>query len=193
MWLTAPSPRQCREVISQLKDSHREIRLYATNAKLFVLFVLPLFKKATIERLRVQSSPLTTECILSLSLPTNNTLQQLFLHCNSVTDDVVVILCQELLHNTTLNFLSLWGNPDITSLSALHFSELIQVNSTLCSLDLSYNSLSFSDGVIIILNSLITNTNLKTLVLDIQHEVASKSCKYFELLKHKLIFQSSRY
>lgn len=186
VWLVSPFPHQCQEVISQLNDTHERIELDRSSPDIFHLLIPPtVVKRGTVKVLGISFTPLPINCLQLLSLSTNTSLQWLYLNNCSINDDGVSVLCKDLHHNTTLTRLDLSINHDITSSSAL--SELLRTNSTLTYLDLQHTLLS-SDGVLLLLASLVTNNSLKTLSLDTEHKLTCTAHTHYKLIKHRLSF-----
>ncbi|XP_019858712.1 PREDICTED: NACHT, LRR and PYD domains-containing protein 12-like [Amphimedon queenslandica] len=115
-------------------------------------------------------TPLTNDCIQYLCiLLTNKTIQELEISLHSISDRGITNICQALEHNSTLTSLDLSYNPLITSTSGQALSHLLLNNSSLVELNLSYTSLS-TESILLILQFLMDNKKIRTLRLDKQYE-----------------------
>uniref|UniRef100_A0A1X7TDR0 SH3 domain-containing protein n=1 Tax=Amphimedon queenslandica TaxID=400682 RepID=A0A1X7TDR0_AMPQE len=173
--LSSPSPVQCNEVISNINDNHKVIHLYysSTNSTVSLLSSTKLHT-LNLRRLHIQYTPLTNDCIqyLCILLTNNKTIQELVIWYHSISDRGVTNICQALEHNSTHTSLNLSYNPLITSTSGQALSHLLLNNSSLVELNLWNTSLS-PESILLILQSLMDNKNIRTLRLDRQHQ---KTC-----------------
>ena len=170
--LTYPSPVQCNEVISNINNNHEWIELESssTNSTVYLLSSTKLHT-LNLSRLEIQYTPLTNDCIqyLCIILTNNKTIQELHINHQSISDSGVTNICQVLEHNSTLTSLDLADNPLISSTSGQALSHLLLNNSSLVKLDLWSNSLS-TESILLILQSLLDNKNVKRLTLDNRHK-----------------------
>ena len=168
-----PSPVDCEEVISKLNNNHKLIELrYSSTHSTVVLLSSPKLYTLTLRELEIWGTPLPHDCIQHLCqlLTNNKSIQKLDIWENSISDRGVADICKVLEHNSTITSLNLSHNPLITSASAQALSHLLLNNSTLSELDLRWTSLS-SESVLLLLQSLSANKNMKRLRLDDQHIV----------------------
>ena len=165
-----PSPVQCNEVTSNINNNHKEIRLYysSTNSTVSLLTKLHTLN---LRMLVIENTPLTNDCIqyLCILLTNNKTIQELAIMHHSISDRGVTNICQALEHNSTLTSLHLTDNPLITSTSGQALSHLLLNNSSLVELNLRRTSLS-TESILLILQSLSNNNNIRRLTLDDLHE-----------------------
>ena len=149
-----------------------------------------MLQRSTIKRFSISYTQLTPDLIHSISsnhMSTNTSLKRLALLSGAINDIGVILLAQSLKYNKTLTSLSLYNNPEITSASASSLAELIHTNGTLTELSVSRSSLD-SDGVLLMLNSLITNKTLTRLEIDNRHEHACSTFSSFSSVKHIITF-----
>ena len=140
--------------------------------------------------LRIQDTQLTQDCISSLCnlLANNKSLVELYLNNCSIDDKAVADITNVLqTHNNTLIKLAFFINPLISSVSAQSLSELIINNSTLTGLAVRRTSIS-SDGILLILQSLSINKNIKHLYLDPKHKDTCTEYHEYNIIKDRLIF-----
>ncbi|XP_019858048.1 PREDICTED: uncharacterized protein LOC109586316 [Amphimedon queenslandica] len=168
VYLESPSPVQCNEVISNVNNNHEEIHLRSssTNSTVSLLSSTKLHT-LNLRRLEIWGTPLTNDCIqyLCILLTNNKAMQELDIRFHSISDRGVTNICQALEHNSTLTSLNLSDNPLITSTSGLALFELLLNNSSLVELNLRNTSLS-TESILLILQSLMDNEKIKTLILD---------------------------
>ena len=167
-----PSPVHCEEVISKLNDNHKKISLKCSSTlSTLVLLSLPKLYTLTLRELELWSTPLPHDCIQYLCqlLTNNKSMQELVICFYSISDRGVADICKVLEHNSTITSLNLSDNSLITSASAQALSHLLLNNSTLSELNLRETSLS-SESVLLLLQSLSANKNMKRLILDDRHE-----------------------
>ena len=174
VYLIAPSPVQCNEVISNINNNHEKIvlRYSSTNSTVSLLSSTKLHI-LNLRRLEISFTPLTNDCIqyLCILLTNNKTIQELVIRYHSISDRGVADICQALEHNSTLTSLYLHRNPLVTSTctSGQALSHLLLNNSSLVELDLSRTSLS-TESILLILQSLSNNNNIRRLWLDKRHK-----------------------
>ena len=188
--LNNPSLVQCQEVISKLTDNHQNFRLERPKIDIIQYLVPLVLQRSTIKRFSISYTQLTPDLIHSISsnhMSTNTSLKRLALLSGAINDIGVILLAQSLKYNKTLTSLSLYNNPEITSASASSLAELIHTNGTLTELSVSRSSLD-SDGVLLMLNSLITNETLTRLEIDNRHEHACSTFSSFSSVKHIITF-----
>ena len=173
--LYSPSPVDCEKVIDKLDNNHKRIKLYSSYThSTVVLLSSPKLYTLTLRELEIWDTPLPHDCIQYLCqlLTNNKSIQELVIWDNSISNRGVADICKVLEHNSTITSLDLSDNPLITSASAQALSHLLLNNSTLFKLDLWRISLS-SESVLLLLQSLSANKNMKRLILDYRHE---KTC-----------------
>ena len=166
------SPVDCEEVISKLNNNHKWIGLnFSSTHSTVVLLSSPKLYTLTLRRLEIWYTPLPHDCIQYLCqlLTNNKSIQELEIRDNSISDRGVADICKVLKHNSTITSLDLSYNRLITSASAQALSHLLLNNSTLSKLDLSRTSLS-SESLLLLLQSLSANKNMKRLTLDYRHK-----------------------
>ena len=174
VYLSYPSPVDCEEVISKLNNNHKRIRLNSSSThSTVVLLSSPKLYTLTLRTLELWDTPLphNDDCIQYLCqlLTNNKSIQELIIWNNSISDRGVADICKVLEHNSTITSLNLSYNPLITSASAQALSHLLLNNSTLSELYLSGTSLS-SESLLLLLQSLSVNKNMKRLILDNRHK-----------------------
>ena len=170
--LWSPSPVDCKKVISKLNNNHEKIVLrYSSTHSTVVLLSSPKLYTLTLRTLKIYETPLPHDCIQYLCqlLTNNKSIQVLYIWDNSISDRGVADICEVLEHNSTITSLDLLNNRLITSASAQALSHLLLNNSTLSYLDLRKTSLS-SESVLLLLQSLSANKNMKRLILDDRHK-----------------------
>ena len=171
VYLYYPSPVQCNVVISNINNNHKEIHLRSssTNSTVSLLSSTKLHT-LNLRSLEIWYTPLTNDCIqyLCILLTNNKTIQELGIWNHSISDRGVTNICQALEHNSTLTSLYLYDNPLITSTSGQALSHLLLNNSSLVELDLRLTSLS--ESILLILQSLSNNNNIRRLWLDERHK-----------------------
>ena len=171
--LWSPSPVQCEEVISKLNNNHKRIELYYSSTySTVVLFLSAKLYTLTLRTLEIWNTPLPHDCICYLCqlLAVNKSIQILVIGYNSISDRGVADICKVLEHNSTITALVLFNNQLITSASAQALSRLLLNNSTLSKLNLRWTSLS-TESVLLLLQTLSVNRNMKRLILDDKHEM----------------------
>ena len=172
VYLYSPSPVDCEEVISKLNNNHRRIVLrYSPTHSTVVLLSSPKLYTLTLRRLQIWGTPLPYDYIQYLCqlLTNNKSIQELVIWDNSISDRGVADICKVLEYNSTITSLDLYDNRLITSASAQALSHLLLNNSTLSELDLRDTSLS-SESLLLLLQSLSANKNMKRLTLDKRHK-----------------------
>ena len=186
--LTTPSLPQCQDVISKLKENnHHRVKL-SDSSSYVVQFLLPqLLKIRTITRISIFSTKVTKDNIISLQLSNNTTLKTLGIAAGSINDDGVITLVQSLKYNKSITRLYLYRNPDITSASAQSLAELLLHNNTLEGLSLWDTNID-ANGVMVLVETLKTNKGLRTLRLDKQHKQTCHSLPYYTTIGHRLDF-----
>ena len=189
VFLTTPSLPQCQDVISKLKENnHHTVNLYHSSSYV-VQFLLPqLLKIRTITYIRIFSTKVTKDNIISLQLSNNTTLKTLVITNGSINDDGVITLVQSLKYNKSITYLYLSYNPDITSASAQSLAELLLHNNTLEDLSLEGTNID-TNGVLVLVETLKTNKGLRILWLDKQHEQTCHSLPYYTTIEHSLRFE----
>ena len=187
--LTSPSLIQCQEVVSLLTYKHMNIIIIKSSPDVVCDLLPVLLQNEKVKYLTIEATQLTQDCISSLCnlLANNKSLIGLYLINCSIDDKAVADITNVLrTHNNTLLTLTFLNNPLITSISAQSFSELIINNSTLNGLDVRNTSIS-SDGILLILQSLPINKNIK-LFLDLKHKDTCTEYHYYNIIKEKVLF-----
>uniref|UniRef100_A0A1X7U8D8 SH3 domain-containing protein n=1 Tax=Amphimedon queenslandica TaxID=400682 RepID=A0A1X7U8D8_AMPQE len=187
--LTSPSLIQCQEVVSLLTYKHRNIVIKESSPDIVCDLLPVLLQNEKVKYLRIQDTQLTQDCISSLCnlLANNKSLLELFLTNCSIDDKAVADITNVLqTHNNTLLSLTFYKNPGITSVSAQSLSELIINNSTLTGLEVRNTSIS-SDGILIILQSLTINKNIK-LYLSMKDKDTCTEYHDYNIIKDRVIF-----
>ena len=186
--LTTPSLPQCQDVISKLKENnHHWVSLWDSSSYV-VQFLLPqLLKIRTITLIRIYSTKVTKDNIISSQLSSNTTLKTLGIIHGSINDDGVITLVQSLKYNKSITRLYLSYNPDITSASAQSLAELLLHNNTLGYLSLEDTNID-TNGVLVLVETLKTNKGLWRLRLDGQHKQTCHSLPYYTTIEHRLVF-----
>ena len=170
--LYSPSPVECEEVISKLNNNYKRIHLnYSSTHSTVVLLSSPKLYTLTLRKLEIWDTPLPHDCIQYLCqlLTNNKSIQELVIWGDSISDRGVADICKVLEHNPTITLLDLYDNSLITSASAQALSHLLLNNSKLSELNLSETSLS-SESLLLLLQSLSANKNMKRLRLDYRHK-----------------------
>uniref|UniRef100_A0A1X7TIL5 Uncharacterized protein n=1 Tax=Amphimedon queenslandica TaxID=400682 RepID=A0A1X7TIL5_AMPQE len=187
--LTKPSAGQCQEVISQLRDSHRNIYLLYPSPNIVYLLMSLVLKIKTIKWVSIYNTKITKDVILLLShkITNNTSLQILVIGGDSINDDGVIALTKSLINNKTITHLYLHKNPDITSTSAQSLTELLLHNHTLSDLWLNSTNID-TDGVLVLMESLRTNNTLRELYVDKKHKQTCYSLPYYRTIKNRLGF-----
>ena len=186
--LTTPSLPQCQDVISKLKENNHDMVTLHRSSSYVVQFLLPqLLKIRTITWISIYSTKVTKDNIISSQLSNNTTLKTLGIANGSINDDGVITLVQSLKYNKSITSLYLHNNPDITSASAQSLAELLLHNNTLEDLSLWDTNID-TDGVLVLMETLKTNKRLWRLYLDKQHEQTCHSLPYYTTIEHRLYF-----
>ena len=186
--LTTPSLPQCQDVISKLKENNDHAVYLYHSSSYVVQFLLPqLLKIRTITKIRIFSTKVTKDNIISLQLANNTTLKELWITRGSINDDGVITLVQSLKYNKSITGLYLYRNPDITSASAQSLAELLLHNNTLEVLSLWGTNID-TNGVLVLVETLKTNKGLRILRLDNQHIQTCHSLPYYTTIGHRLYF-----
>ena len=187
--LWSPSPVKCEEVISKLNNNHKGIELrFSTTHSTVVLLSSPKLYTLTLRKLGIYKTPLPHDCIQYLCqlLTNNKSIQELVIRFHSISDRGVADICKFLEHNSTITSLNLSNNPYITSASAQALSHLLLNNSTLSELNLIRTSLS-SESLLLLLQSLSANKNMKELILDDRHkETCINTYPNYRLIQHRV-------
>ena len=187
--LTSPSLIQCQEVVSLLTYKHTNINIIKSSPDVVCDLLPVLLQNEKVKYLRIQDTQLTQDCISSLCnlLANNKSFLRLSLTTCSIDDKAVADITNVLqTHNNTLRGLVFFDNPLISSVSAQSLSELIINNSTLTRLEVRDTSIS-SDGILLILQSLSINKNIK-LYLDMKHKDTCTKYHEYNIIKDRLIF-----
>ena len=187
--LTSPSLIQCQEVVSLLTYKHTDIIIIESSPDVVCDLLPVLLQNEKVKYLTMKDTQLTQDCISSLCnlLANNKSLIGLYLTNCSIDDKAVADITNVLqTHNNILLKLTFNNNPLITSVSAQSLSELIINNSTLTILQISHTSIS-SDGILLILQSLSNNKNIK-LYLDMKHKDTCTEYHEYNIIKDRVIF-----
>ena len=187
VWLTTPSLPQCQDVISKLKENNHHRFDLMNSSSHIVQFLLPqLLKIGTITKIRLYSTKVTKDNIISLQLSNNTTLKTLVIADVSIKDVGVITLVQSLKYNKSITGLYLHNNPDITSASAQSLAELL-LHNTLEVLSLWGTNID-TNGVLVLVETLKTNKRLRELILDKQHKQTCHSLPSYTTIGHRLGF-----
>ena len=187
--LTSPSLIQCQEVVTLLTYKHTNIIIIESSPDVVCDLLPVLLQNEKVKHLEIHDTQLTQDCISSLCnlLANNKSLVELFLINCSIDDKAVADITNVLqTHNNTLLGLFFFNNPLISSVSAQSLSELIINNSTLTELEVRHTSIS-SDGILLILQSLPINKNIK-LYLDMEHNNTCTEYHEYNIIKDRVIF-----
>ena len=188
VYLTTPSLPQCQDVISKLKENNHHVVNLWNSSSYVIKFLLPqLLKIRTITMISIHSTKVTKDNIISLQLSNNTTLKTLVITDGSINDDGVITLVQSLKYNKSITGLYLFNNPDITSGSAQSLAELLLHNNTLEYLSLWDTNID-TNGVLVLVETLKTNKRLRILFLDPRHKQTCHSLPYYTTIKHRLYF-----
>uniref|UniRef100_A0A1X7SGW9 Uncharacterized protein n=1 Tax=Amphimedon queenslandica TaxID=400682 RepID=A0A1X7SGW9_AMPQE len=158
----------------------------STNSTVSLLSSTKLYT-LSLRRLVIWWTPLTNDCIqyLCILLTNNKTIQEVEIMCHSISDRGVTNICQALEHNSTLTSLDLSYNPLITSTSRQALSHFLLNNSSLVKLDLWRTSLS-TESILLILQSLMNNKKIRRLTLDKRHEeTCINTCPNYHLIQDR--------
>ena len=190
VFLSYPSPVHCEEVISKLNNNHKILQLsYSSTHTTVVLLSSPKLYTLTLRELVIYKTPLLHhDCIQYLCqlLTNNKSIQELVIWGDSIIDRGVADICKVLEHNSTITLLDLFNNRLITSASAQALSHLLLNNSTLFVLNLRWTSLS-SESLLLLLQSLSANKNMKRLTLDKRHkETCIKTYPNYHLIQDRV-------
>ena len=188
--LTSPSLIQCQEVVSLLTYKHKSINIIKSSPDVVCDLLPVLLQNEKVKHLKIQDTQLTQDCISSLCnlLANNKSLVDLFLTNCSIDDKAVADITNVLqTHNNTLLGLFFLINPLISSVSAQSLFELITNNSTLIRLEVRCTSIS-SDGILLILQSLSINKNIKQLYLEPKHKDTCTEYHEYNSIKDRLTF-----
>ena len=188
VYLTTPSLPQCQDVISKLKENNHHTVILFNSSSYVVQFLLPqLLKIRTITMINIWYTKVTKDNIISSQLSNNTTLETLLIAHGSINDDGVITLVQSLKYNKSITGLYLHNNPDITSASAQSLAELLLHNNTLEYLSLNGTNID-TNGVLVLVETLKTNKGLGRLWLDKQHEQTCHSLLYYTTIEDRLVF-----
>ena len=187
--LASPSLIQCQEVVSLLTYKHTNIFIIKSSPDVVCDLLPILLQNEKVKYLKIHDTQLTQDCILFLCnlLANNKSLLDLsFINC--FIDDKAVADITNILqtHNNTLLGLYFFNNPRITSVSAQSLSELIINNSTLTVLQIGGTSIS-SDGMLLIVQSLTINKNIK-LFLSMKEKDTCTKYNDYNIVKDRLTF-----
>ena len=187
--LWSPSPVECKEVISKLNSNHERIVVNSSSThSTVVLLSSSKLYTLTLKQLEIYNTPLPHDCIRYLCqlLTDNKSLQELSIWNDSISDRGVADICKVLEHNPTITLLDLYDNSLITSASAQALSHLLLNNSKLSELNLSETSLP-SESLLLLLQSLSANKNMKRLRLDYRHkETCSNTYPNYHLIQSRV-------
>ena len=189
--LTFPSQLQCEEVINKLDDKHKRIELVfsSTHSTLFLL-ASPKLHSLPLRTLEIGYTPLPNDCIQYLCqlLTVITSIQKLVITFYSISDSGITSICQTLEQNSSLTTLYLYCNPLITPASAQSLYNLLLNNSVLCELYLWRTSLS-SESVLLLLQSLSVNKNIKRLILDKRHkDTCIKTHHKYHIIQDRVVW-----
>ena len=173
--LYSPSPFRCEQVIriSKLNINYKRIGLKSSSTHSTVVLLSELYTVTSLRELEISNTPLPHDCIKYLCqlLTNNKSIQELVIRRDSISDRGVADICKVLEHNSTITSLDLSYNRLITSASAQALSHFLLNNSTLSKLNLRVTSLS-SESLLHLLRLLPVVKNIKRLIIDEQHKQA---------------------
>ena len=186
-----PSPVHCEKVVNKLDDNYKRITLeFSSTHCTLLLLVSPQLHSLTLRTLEIGYTPLPNDCIQYLCqlLTVNKSIQELVIMNYSISDSGITSICQTLQQNSSLTTLDLFRNPLITSASTQSFCGLLHNNSVLSELDLRRTSLT-SESVLLLLQSLSVNKNIKRFILDELYEnISIKSHLNYHLIKDRVVW-----
>ena len=184
-----PSLKTCGEEIAKLKNNRNdEYILRHLSPEAAQLLIPALLNTRNVKQLKIYSTPLTSDFILSLSfqLSCNESIWTLEFKDNTIDDDGVTALVHLLKDNTRVMQLKVSYNTSITSVSVQPLKELILTNKKLETLDILGTSID-TDGVLSLMETLEMNKQIH-ISLSKQHEEACSSLPYYDKIKKSLIF-----
>ena len=126
--------------------------------------------------------------ILALLQNNHNTIQELHVANNNISDDGAIAISEYLKTNNTLQSLNLAKN-NITSVGAKRISEVIKSSMILQTLDISHNKIS-DDGATVISEYLKTNNTLQSLNLAKNNITSVGAKRISEVIKSSIILQT---
>ena len=139
----------------------------------------------SLKKIRLMHEELTEDDVMKISqvLRKNKTLEQLYLRYCKITDNgLAQLLSNGLMHNRTLNSLSIRGNELITSTNAV--CDIIH-NSSLTQLFLPETSLP-SDSIPQLLDALSNNNTIEKLIIDGRHREKCMEYKNYRNIRDRL-------
>ena len=171
-----------------MKENNQHVVILKNSSSHIVQFLLTqLLKIRTVTIIRISSTKVTKDKIISSQLSSNTTLETLVITDGSINDEGVITLVQSLKYNKSITDLYLNNNPDITSASVQSLAELLLKNHTLVFLSLTGTTID-TNGALVLMESLKTNERLRRLYLDKQHEQTCYCLSYYQTIKNKLCF-----
>ena len=188
--LWSPSPVKCGEVINKLNNNYKRIALNSSSThSTVVLLSSPKLYTLRLRKLEIRRTPLPHDCIQYLCqlLTDNKSIRVLDICSDSISDRGVADICKVLeLHNSTITSLNLYDNSLVTSASAQALSHLLLNNSKLSELNLRKTFLS-SESLLLLLQSLSANKNVKELILEKRHkETCINTYPNYHLIQHRV-------
>ena len=146
-----------------MKENNQHVVILKNSSSHIVQFLLTqLLKIRTITIIRISSTKVTKDKIISSQLSSNTTLETLVITDDSINDEGVITLVQSLKYNKSITDLYLNNNPDITSASVQSLAELLLKNHTLVFLSLTGTTID-TNGALVLMESLKTNERLRRL------------------------------
>ena len=182
VWLTSPSPEDCRKTIADMSEYSKVVVLRRASP-IIVPHLIQLLKERAIEEFHIISTPVQHHFIYAFSnlLTDHPSLHWLRFTSNSISDKEVVLLANIIKHNTTLTHLSLSENPYITTACAQSLADLIVTNRTLTYLSLRSTNIN-NVGIELLMTALRGNKELNELKLDNKHEKICSSLPSYRRL-----------
>ena len=152
------------------------------------LLIPALLNTRNVEYLRIHSTPLTSDFILSLSsqLSRNESIWGLEFERDTIDDDGLIALVHSLKNDTRVSQLSVSYNTSITSVSVEPLKELILTMTTLIALLIDGINID-TNGALSLTETLKTNKKI-SIWLPRQHEKACSSLPYYDTIKKRLHF-----
>ena len=189
MRLIDVSPKQCQGAIINVTSEYGRFFLERSTPDIPSLLIPALLEIRSVYSITVDCTTLKPDVIHSFSsqLLNNHTLTSLCIINGSIDDEGVTALVQPLKYNTTLKDLELNDNWGVTSVSVQSLQDLIHTNNTIKNIELKRNKIDTS-GIIILVNSLKTNTTINYMNLDSEHEKAASSLPYYRTISSRLNF-----
>ena len=187
MTLLDVTPKQCQDAIINTSSKYGYFILERSSPDIPSLLIPALLKIRAVYCISVKRTTIKPDVIRSFSsqLSNNHTLTSLCITDGSIDDEGVTALVQSLKCNTTLKYLQLNDNQGITSASVQSLLELILANNTITTFQIRCNKID-TNGILVLVESLKTNTTIKHMYLDSKHEQAITSLPYYKTIESRL-------